>query len=49
MLGRLNILIRYKMVRYKCNLILIKYSFYCHLIHLMNCNRRCNIISKYKV
>ena len=45
----LDILIWCKVIHYKCNLILIKYFFLIEFVHLMNCYRCCNIISKYKV
>ena len=48
-LSRLNILIRNKVIHYQCNFIFVKYGIYCHLIHLMNRNRRCDIITKYKI
>ena len=46
---RLDIFIWNKMIHNKCNFIFIKYSIYGHLIHLMDCNRRSNIISKNKI
>ncbi len=48
-LGRFNVLIRNKMIQHKCNLILIKYAVCLHLFHLVNGNRRSNVIAEYEI
>ena len=50
LLGRLNILIRNKMIHHQSNLILIKHRFFRHFgIHLLDRHRRGNIISQNQI
>ena len=46
-LSRLYILVRDKMVHNQGNLILIKYGLSVHLLHLVNGNRRSDVISQH--
>ena len=46
---RFNILIGNKVIRNKCDLVLIKNSLVVHLLHLIDRYRRCDIISKNQI
>ena len=48
-LRRLDILVRHEMVRYKSNLIFIKYALCIHLLHFFDGHRTCNIVAQYKI
>ena len=47
--SRLDILIRDKMVHDQCDLIPVKHLVACELIHLLDRNRRCNVIPQHQV
>ncbi len=46
MFRRLNIFIRHKMIGYKRNLVLMKYTVHVHFIKFMDCHRTCDIITE---
>ena len=48
-LGRFNILIRHKMIHYQGDFVLMEHAFRGKLIHLMDCHRRRNVISKHQI
>ena len=46
---RFNVLVRHEVIRYKSNLILVKYTIDHHLIHFLNGNWTGDIITKNKI
>ena len=48
-LRRLNILIGNKMIRYQCDLILIKHPLHLHFIHFLDCHRTGDIVAQHQI
>ena len=48
-LCRLDVLIRYKVIRNKSDFILVKDTLDLEFLHFLNCNRACDVVAQHKI